>query len=370
MKDLVFTGMKNNHYSVYGRNKYTEKDKLQDKLKKIYNAKYSYITSSGMNAISAIFHIYIRNKSRVNIVFSDELYEDTIPSLYYIKCGLLSANELEKSNVDSINVSDSDNIIKLFKEKYDNKEVLLFIESCTNPTSKIFDFNIINILKKITNNKLMVVVDNTWLTGCSFNPFNYDVDIVVDSLTKYYSAGKTICGGIIANNEIIINDVDKFMNEYGIHVSPLTCDRVSFMIDSIEERINISSYNTYEIINFLKTINDVKIYHPSIETHPEYKFAKDNFKYYPSVIYIKFKKTYEEFMKWLLNDAKNIKYKTSYGSKENKIDQDPGVDENGNFCCRIAVSYENNSYKDAINDLQILFSNNSTNELVISEGIK
>ena len=34
MKDFVFTGMKNNHYSVYGRNKYTEKDKLQDKLKK------------------------------------------------------------------------------------------------------------------------------------------------------------------------------------------------------------------------------------------------------------------------------------------------------------------------------------------------
>ena len=70
-----------------------------------------------MNAISAIFHIYIRNKSRVNIVFSDELYEDTIQSLYYIKCGLLSANELEKSNVDSINVSDSDNIIKLFKKE-------------------------------------------------------------------------------------------------------------------------------------------------------------------------------------------------------------------------------------------------------------
>ena len=62
-----------------------------------------------------------------------------------------------------------------------------------------------------------------------------------------------------------------------------------------------------------------------------------------------------------LRSQLELKYKTSYGSKENKIDQDPGVDENGNFCCRIAVSYENNSYKDAINDLQILFSNNSTN---------
>ena len=77
----------------------------------------------------------------------------------------------------------------------------------------------------------MVVVDNTWLTGCSFNPFNYDVDIVVDSLTKYYSAGKTISGGIITNNEMIINDVDKFMCGYGIHVSPITCTRVSSMID-------------------------------------------------------------------------------------------------------------------------------------------
>lgn len=357
--DLVFTGMKNNNYSVYGRNEFNEKDELQDKLKKIYDAKFSYVTSSGMNAISAIFHVYIRNKNSVNIVISDELYEDTISSLFYIKCGLLSANGLENSNVDTIDVSDSDNIINLFKKKYNNKEVLLFLESCTNPSSKIFDFNIIQILKKITKNKLTVVVDNTWLTGCSFNPFNYDVDIVVDSLTKYYSAGITISGAIITNNEMIINDVDKFMCGYGIHVSPVTCTRVSSMIDNMEERIDFSSYNTIKIIDFLKTINDVKIYHPSIETHPEYKFAKDNFIYYPSVFYIKFKKTNEEFMKWLLNDAKNIKYKTSYGSQDNKIDQEPGIDENGYFCCRISVSYKVGSYKDAISDLRILFPNDN-----------
>ena len=61
-------------------------------------------------------------------------------------------------------------------------------------------------------------------------------------------------------------------------------------------------------------------------------------------------------MKWLLNDAKHIKYKTSYGSNENKIDQEPGLDEDGNFCCRLAVSYVEDSYKDAIKDLELLFT--------------
>jgi len=356
MEDLVFTGMKNDSYCVYGRNTHNEKDELQNKLKKMYNAKYSYVTSSGMNAISAIFHIYIRNMNSVNIVFSDELYEDSIPSLNYIKCGLLSSYGLEKSIVNSINVSDSDNIIKLFNEQYNNKQVLLFIESCSNPTSKIFDFNIIKTLKNITNNKLMVVVDNSWLSCCSFNPFNFDVDIVVDSLTKYYSGGKTICGGIITNNEMIINEVDKFMFAYGIHVSPVSCYRVSLVINTMEDRIRISSYNTLKIIDFLKTIKDLIIYHPSLETHSQHNFAKENFKYYPSILYFKFKKTIEDVLKWLLNHAKNIKYKTSYGSNENKIDQDLCIDENNYVCCRLAVSYVINSYNDVIKDLQILFT--------------
>ena len=70
-------------------------------------------------------------------------------------------------------------------------------------------------------------------------------------------------------------------------------------------------------------------------------------------------------MKWLLNDAKNIKYKTSYGSKENKIDQDPGIDENGNFCCRIAVSYKTDSYKDDFDHKNRKLKNSNQNKLSV-----
>jgi hypothetical protein len=38
--------------------------------------------------------------------------------------------------------------------------------------------------------------DNTWLSGALFNPLEHGADLVVESLTKYVSAGRCIGGGI------------------------------------------------------------------------------------------------------------------------------------------------------------------------------
>lgn len=355
INDYVFTGLTKNNHLVYGRSTNNEKTKLENKLKQIYNVKYALITTSGMNAISSVFNAIFRNEDAVNIVISDELYEDTLPTLNYIKNGLLSAKDIEKSEIDYIDVSNTKSIINLFEQKYNNKRVILYIESCTNPSGKIFNFNVIKILKNITKNNLLVICDNTWLSGYSLNPFEFDVDIVVESATKYYSAGKTICGVVLSNDKNIMKKIESFTNAYGIHVSPDTSKRVLSMIDDTENRIKISSQNTLLIIEYFKSKIGVNIYHPSIEDQAEHQFAKDNYKYYPSVVYIKFKKSREDFMSWLLNHAKNLKYRTSYGSNENKIDEEPGLDEEGNICCRLAMSYNLDSYKDVIQDFEILF---------------
>jgi|ETNmetMinimDraft_30_1059905.scaffolds.fasta_scaffold40865_1 hypothetical protein len=42
------------------------------------------------------------------------------------------------------------------------------------------------------NKDLTIIVDNTWVTGKNFNPFNFKVDFVVASLTKYYSAVESL----------------------------------------------------------------------------------------------------------------------------------------------------------------------------------
>lgn len=42
-----------------------------------------------------------------------------------------------------------------------------------------------------------MIVDNTWLTSTIFNPFDFKhVDIVVSSMSKYYSAGSCIGGAV------------------------------------------------------------------------------------------------------------------------------------------------------------------------------
>ena len=47
-----------------------------------------------------------------------------------------------------------------------------------------------------------------------------------------------------------------------------------------------------------------------------------------------------------------IKFKTSYGSKDTRIDDAP-VEFNNNIWCRLAIGYEN-TYNEIINDLNIL----------------
>jgi cystathionine beta-lyase/cystathionine gamma-synthase len=64
----------------------------------------------------------------------------------------------------------------------------------------MFDTSILEDLKKLSNS-LIFIVDNTWLSIASYNPFDYGADFCVISLTKYYSGGLAIAGTVF---EIII----------------------------------------------------------------------------------------------------------------------------------------------------------------------
>ena len=70
------------------------------------------------------------------------------------------------------------------------------MESCSNPTGKMVKWEKIKEFKNKFKN-LTVIVDNSWLSCYIFNPFLFDVDVVLNSLTKYYSGGTAICGAIL-----------------------------------------------------------------------------------------------------------------------------------------------------------------------------
>ena len=74
----------------------------------------------------------------------------------------------------------------------------VFGETITNPTCNILDFD--KFVKLAHNNGIRLIVDNTFATPVNCRPFEYGVDIVTHSTTKYIDGHASGIGGAIVDS--------------------------------------------------------------------------------------------------------------------------------------------------------------------------
>jgi O-acetylhomoserine (thiol)-lyase len=102
--------------------------------------------------------------------------------------------------------------------KYVNaKTKLVYAESIGNPKLNITDFEL--VAKIAHSHNLPFILDNT-LSPYIFKPFNYGVDIIVYSATKFIGGHGTSIGGIIVDS----GKFDWKIQENGINKFPLIAD--------------------------------------------------------------------------------------------------------------------------------------------------
>jgi cystathionine beta-lyase/cystathionine gamma-synthase len=328
-KEWMVLSEMNNFYS-YNRSQSKYTIKLSLKLKTLYNVNHCFISPSGMCAINTVFHSILRNK-KYNVVYSSELYSDTP------KCITKHLQKLYNINTFAIDVTSTDSIKKLFKEDLKDSNNILFIESCSNPNSLVMDLSIIEELRKLSKS-FVFIVDNTWLSSVSYNPFDNNADIVVNSLTKYYSGGMAIGGAILCKNEDFVCDIIDWISFNGLHVSPYNAKIILNSLDGLESRIKKSSENTLKIIENIKGNKNIDIIHPSLKSHPSYKLFKKYMKYHPSVFTIKVKSSKRKVLNALKN-SKYIEHKTSFGSDKSRTNGWPDID-NEFVIFRISIGYD------------------------------
>lgn len=293
------------------------------------------LATSGINAISmALRTIMHKHQFKdINVIYSDELYCDT-PR--YIK----HFNRLYGvSQIDTFDVSNTADLIKKFETTYKGQINIVFLESCSNPNGKIMDMSVIKKLRNLSKN-LYVIVDNTWMTHCGFNPFEYDVDCVVASMSKHYSAGKCIAGFVIFRNKKLANQLKQLNRIEGIHISLPYCDIINAAIDKMPIRTKIAFDKTIEIANYLETQEKIiNVNYPFLKSHPSYPLACQYLTQGPSILTFTIKKDKIFTMKWMKQFK--IPFKTSFGSSEAKLDPWP-YEENGLTYCRLALGYDTN----------------------------
>lgn len=306
----------------YCRNRSRQYDDLAEMMRGFYPSDYptnSLICPSGISAISVCLNALFQPD--MIIIRSHELYCDT-PRL------LNSFTASKKYNKDN-------------KTQFTDKKVIFFIESASNPSGDIFDFKILPLLRKVAK-QLIVIVDNTWLSHVILNPMKYDVDIVVNSLTKYYSAGNCIAGSIVCREQYF-SSIKSYMYVHGIHTSPYHCQLILDNIGNIEERIISASTTICLVANaVMKLFANVR--HASIPTDPSHELAKEYYltsmnderPIYPSVLTFKIKISKADAIEWMKSTG--LKFETSFGSAHSKFDSWPK--QRGNYTlCRLSIGY-------------------------------
>ena len=303
---LVLTNVGDKSY--YNRSNNNEYIRSKELLMKGYNANECLILPSGMHAIilaleKSIEHLQKTNEP-ITIVYQKEMYCDTFRTINYLRV----KHDLHEYEVPN---DDNQSLKMLFRKKLKKRKVILFIESCSNPNSIMFDFSVVKSLRKTTKD-LIIVCDNTWLTYELLNPLDYGVDLVVNSLTKYYSAGNCIAGCLLGRKSPIITQAEKYRVIAGLHVSPIHCKYIADNMSSLKMRLKQGN-ESYEDI--------MKILNKSDECFRVNKipYVNNDCKLYPPMINWYMKTNTEEIVERIKKCG--IPLETSYGGKYSKKEE-------------------------------------------------
>lgn len=282
--------------NIYTRLMNPTTDMLEKRLAALEGGTAALCFSSGMGAITAgVLNIC---KAGQHIVASSSLYGGTVT---------LFSQTFPKLGIDAtfVDPKDPENFASAVK---DNTR-LIYIESIGNPKNDILQYDkIADIAHK---NGMPVICDNTVTSPMLFRPFEYGIDLVVHSCTKFICGHGTSIGGALVDSgkfdwangrypeltepdpsyhgvkyvesfgelAYIIKARVQFLRDMGACMSPFNAFLFLQGLETLHLRMPRHSENALKLAQWLEKQPHVKwVNYPGLESHPNYKLAK---KYLP-----------------------------------------------------------------------------------------
>jgi O-acetylhomoserine (thiol)-lyase len=282
--------------NIYTRLMNPTTDVLEKRLAALEGGVGGLAFSSGQSAIYvSIFNIC---GAGGHIVSSNSLYGGTVTlfSHTFAKLGI---------EVTFVDPKDPENFAKAIK---DNTR-LIYIESLGNPKNDVLQYDkIADIAHK---HGMPVICDNTVTTPILLRPFEYGIDIVVHSCTKFIGGPGPCIGGAIVDSgkfdwtngrypemtepdpsyhgvkyieavgelAYIIKARTQFLRDMGGCMSPFNAFLFLQGLETLHLRMPRHSENALALAKWLEKQPQVTwVNYPGLESHPDYKLAK---KYLP-----------------------------------------------------------------------------------------
>jgi len=272
-------------------------DVLEKRIASLDGGSAALSLSSGMAAISNTFLNLA--KAGDEIVAVQTLYGGSTTLLNKI---------LPEYGIHGRFVED-ENDIESYKKVINEKTKAIYIESLGNPGMNIVDIEAIANLAH--ENGIPLVIDNTFATPYLLKAFDYGVDIICYSATKYLSGHGTIIVGLVVEKgdfnwrngkfpqfeefyeeyrnsigEEVLNKTMftkrlriRYLTDLGSHLSPTTAFYLMQGMETLSLRMDRHVENAQKVAKFLTTHPQVlSVNYPGLPDSPYYQLAK---KYFP-----------------------------------------------------------------------------------------
>jgi O-acetylhomoserine (thiol)-lyase len=282
--------------NIYTRLMNPTTDVLEKRLAALEGGVGGLGLSSGQSAIYvSIFNIC---GAGGHIVSSNSLYGGTVTlfNQTFAKLGI---------EITFVDPREPENFARAIK---DNTR-LIYIESLGNPKNDILQYE--KIAKIAHDNGMPVICDNTVTTPILFRPFEYGIDIVVHSCTKFIGGHGTSIGGAIVDSgnfdwtngrypeltepdpsyhgikyveavgklAYIVKARTQLLRDMGSCMSPFNAFLFLQGLETLHLRMPRHSENALALAQWLEKQDSVTwVNYPGLKSHPDYDLAR---KYLP-----------------------------------------------------------------------------------------
>ncbi len=245
---------------VYSRTGGPTIDALEENFAMLEDAKYSFAFASGMAAMSAIFLMF---KPGDHVLISKNVYG----GVFRLVTKVLNNNGVD---FDFIDTTDLNVIKKTIRES----TKLIHLETPSNPLLEITD--ILAVSKICKSNKILLSVDNTFMSPYGQKPLNLGADIVMHSTTKYIGGhSDVLSGALMVNDKKSAEKITLIQNTSGALPSPFDAWLLLRSIKTLSLRVEKHFSNTMKIAIWLKKQKKVtRVIYPGLKEHPQHSIAK------------------------------------------------------------------------------------------------
>ncbi len=286
----------------YSRLQNPTREQVEKVVAELENGAGALAFSSGMAAIATVFELFYPGD---HLIVDADLYGGSVRLLDHVA----TKNGIEISRVNLAQDS--------FEELITPNTKAVYFETPTNPMMNVIDIAAVTAIAKQHN--LLVIVDNTFLSPYFQNPFDYGVDIIIHSGTKYLGGhNDTLAGFAVAKDEEILTRIQFLAKTTGGILAPFDAWLILRGIKTLALRMEKAQANAIELAQYLLTKKQVKkVIYPGLESHPGYQIIKKQARGIGAMI--SFELDSFETVAKVLENLQLIQYAESLGGVETLI---------------------------------------------------